>query len=98
MRALYRVQDCSNSRQKRQTFEYTNEIESKVEYLDEDLKYFSTEDKMLFDPKRENAPKKKLPSRNGRIREYFVAAVEEEWEYAPKDRHLVLGGSLMDSE
>lgn len=98
MRALYRVEDCSNSRQKRQTFEYTNEIESRVEYLDESPRNLSPEDKIFFDPKKENLPKKKLPSRNGNIREYFVAAVEEEWEYAPKDRHLVLGGSLMDSE
>lgn len=97
MRALYRVEDCSSSRQRRQTFEYTNEIESRVEYSDDVPKDIPLGDKVLYNSNRESL-KKKVPSRDGKIREYFVAAVEEEWEYAPKDRHLVLGGSLMNSE
>lgn len=96
MRALYRVADCSNSRQKRQTFEFSNEIESRVEYYDEGpLKHLNT---LQENKSPKVLPKKLLPARDGRVREYFVAAVEEEWEYAPKDRHLIMGGSLMDTE
>ncbi|GBM15077.1 Hephaestin-like protein [Araneus ventricosus] len=97
MRALYRVTECPKNRQKRQVNNSLNEIASRVEYYYESPK---PKDRMYEDIRKlVQEPKKKVfPGRNGKVREYFVAAVEEEWEYAPKDRHLVLGGSLMDSE
>ncbi|XP_054712431.1 LOW QUALITY PROTEIN: ferroxidase HEPHL1-like [Uloborus diversus] len=101
MRALYRVEECSNIRQKRHTQENTNEITSKVEYYEpisnrvdvNQLPTVSKEKQGYLSPKE-----KIVPVRGGKVREYFVAAVDEEWNYAPTDRHLVLGGSLMDSE
>ncbi|GIY90425.1 hephaestin-like protein [Caerostris darwini] len=97
MRALYRVAECPQKRQKRQVYNSLNEIASRVEYYDEDPK---PKDKMYEEVRKpiQNPKVKTFPARGGKIRDYFVAAVEEEWEYAPKDRHLVLGGSLMDSE
>lgn len=95
---MYRVADCASSRQKRQISDNAVDIRSRVEYLDDaPTKPTSSQDRVPFDSDWA-LRKEKQPSRNGRIREYHVAVVEEEWEYAPKDRHLVLGGSLMDSE
>ena len=34
----------------------------------------------------------------GKTRRYFIAAVEEAWDYAPTDRDVVQGKTLKDSE
>ncbi|UYV79207.1 HEPHL1 [Cordylochernes scorpioides] len=37
-------------------------------------------------------------SRGGKVREYFIAALETEWNYAPINRHIVTGESLLQNE
>ncbi|XP_042894913.2 hephaestin-like protein [Parasteatoda tepidariorum] len=100
MRALYRVAEClTGNRQKRQISDSSiNEIASRVEYYDENSKEEKQYEKETMKKPLPEFKMKATPMRDGKIREYFVAALEEEWEYAPKDRHLILGGSLMDSE
>ncbi|KFM81979.1 Hephaestin-like protein 1, partial [Stegodyphus mimosarum] len=98
MRALYRVEDCTNKRQKRQVFNDINEISSHVEYYNDIPKKDRAEIPENYRIPLADAKTKLQPAMGGKIREYFVAAVDEEWEYAPRDRHLVVGGSLMDNE
>lgn len=98
---MYRVAQCPKNRRKRQVSNSLNEIASRVEYYEQNEELNDKVKKQVFDSTRKPRiePKKKLvPSAGGKVREYYVAAVEEEWEYAPKDRHLVLGGSLMDNK
>ena len=41
----------------------------------------------------------KLPAEpSGPIRRYYIAAIEEEWDYAPSGRNVLEGVSLEESE
>lgn len=33
-----------------------------------------------------------------KVREYFIAAIEVEWNYAPINRHIVDGSNLLENE
>ncbi|GFR20008.1 hephaestin-like protein, partial [Trichonephila clavata] len=73
MRAMYRVTECPQSRQKRQVYDSLNEIGSYVEYIDENPKIRNNIEKQAYEISGNHCKnqEKSYSTRGGKIREYL---------------------------